>query len=123
MTKSGGNMGFSTSLPLLGNIVELEAPEASWATARHFREYQRAMVNSFTANCDLISCWLELDDPSPCLTHIMKALDIVCSRFLLGQLEDKSVSQQRCNDSTWCLVQLGIANLKMRFTEPTRQCF
>ncbi|KAI3333164.1 hypothetical protein F4824DRAFT_473410 [Ustulina deusta] len=91
MTKSGGNMGFSTSLPLLGNIVELEAPEASWATARHFREYQRAMVNSFTANCDLISCWLELDDPSPCLTHIMKALDIVCSRFLLGQLEDKSI--------------------------------
>ncbi|KAI1373133.1 Ent-kaurene synthase [Hypoxylon crocopeplum] len=67
----------------------IEALINSFETTDHFRTYLAERNPSISANINVLSCLLVLEDPTPYVSQIAKSASFVCGRVIVGDVKEK----------------------------------
>ncbi|KAI0847854.1 Ent-kaurene synthase [Daldinia vernicosa] len=77
------------ALRYLGRSADVAPLLEAFDADDHFKTYQGERNPSFSANCNILTCLLMLDDPAPYVSQITKATKFLCKQAFSGDVREK----------------------------------
>jgi hypothetical protein len=81
-----------TALRILGKSDNVNGLIQTFETAEHFKTYPGERNPSFSANCNVLICLLQLEDASLYASQIAKAISFVSAQAFQTNVNEKWVS-------------------------------
>lgn len=82
----------------LGTNVGVESLIKAFEAKDHFRTYEGERNPSISANCNVLTCLLMMDDPTVYAHQIIKTAKFLCEQVHTDSVREKWVSASFLND-------------------------